>query len=171
MVIEPFVRMGPPPRSLAAEANDCFMVRPRVGPTEYKVAARYSRAMAGSPRILGEQREATVAQRRDRQRIPCGMAIPFRNGTENRDANKSRGAHHEIRLTPKAPYKFRPVRAGRLPPRLLSERLLFYGRAGCPSRRSRCPRGARPRKRPDRCPHCGSVKLVRKGTRARTALP
>ncbi len=26
MVIEPFVRMGPPPRSLAAEANDCFMV-------------------------------------------------------------------------------------------------------------------------------------------------
>lgn len=28
MVIEPFVRMGPPPRSLAAEANDCFMVRP-----------------------------------------------------------------------------------------------------------------------------------------------
>ena len=27
MVIEPFVRMGPPPRSLAAEANNCFMVR------------------------------------------------------------------------------------------------------------------------------------------------
>jgi len=26
MVIEPFVRMGPPPRSLAAEANGCFMV-------------------------------------------------------------------------------------------------------------------------------------------------
>ena len=31
MVIEPFVRMGPPPRSLAAEANDCFMVRLRQG--------------------------------------------------------------------------------------------------------------------------------------------
>ena len=27
MVIEPFVRMGPLPRSLAAEANGCFMVR------------------------------------------------------------------------------------------------------------------------------------------------
>lgn len=26
-IIEPFVRMGPPPRSLAAEAHGCFMVR------------------------------------------------------------------------------------------------------------------------------------------------
>jgi hypothetical protein len=55
MVIEPFVRMGPPPRSLAAEANDCFMVRLRVGPTEYKVAARSFAPMAGSPRIVGYQ--------------------------------------------------------------------------------------------------------------------
>jgi hypothetical protein len=55
MVIEPFVRMGPPPRSPAAEANECFMVRLPRGATEYKVAARSSRAMAGSPRIAGEQ--------------------------------------------------------------------------------------------------------------------
>jgi hypothetical protein len=41
MVIEPFVRMGPPPRSLAAEANDCFMVQPQhTGLTEYKDATR-----------------------------------------------------------------------------------------------------------------------------------
>ncbi len=40
MVIEPFVRMGPPPRSLAAEAKGCFMVRLLRGVTEYKVAAR-----------------------------------------------------------------------------------------------------------------------------------
>src|SRR3954467_1201912 len=34
--------MGPPPRSPAAEANDCFMVQvpPRMDRTEYKVAAR-----------------------------------------------------------------------------------------------------------------------------------
>ena len=51
-VIEPFVRMGPLPRSLASEAHDCFMVRTLVGPTEYKVAARASRALAGSPRIV-----------------------------------------------------------------------------------------------------------------------
>jgi hypothetical protein len=55
MVIEPFVRMGPLPRSLAAEANDCFMVRLPRGATEYKVAARSSRTMAGSPRIVGDQ--------------------------------------------------------------------------------------------------------------------
>ncbi|CAH2603399.1 protein of unknown function [Rhodovastum atsumiense] len=42
MAFHAVVRMGPPPWSLAAEANGCFMVRPRVGPTEYKVAARCS---------------------------------------------------------------------------------------------------------------------------------
>jgi hypothetical protein len=31
--------MGPPPRSFAADAQDCIMVRV-IGPTEYKVAAR-----------------------------------------------------------------------------------------------------------------------------------
>ena len=44
MVIEPFVRMGPPPRSLAVEANDCFMVRLPRGATDYKFAARSSRS-------------------------------------------------------------------------------------------------------------------------------
>lgn len=51
-VIEPFVRMGPLPRSLAAEAHGCFMVRTPLGPTEYKVAARDSRALAGPPRVV-----------------------------------------------------------------------------------------------------------------------
>ena len=31
--------MGPPPRSFAADAHDCIMVRVS-GPTEYKVVAR-----------------------------------------------------------------------------------------------------------------------------------
>jgi hypothetical protein len=39
--------MGPPPRGLAAEANDCFMVRLLLGPTEYKVAARFLARKAG----------------------------------------------------------------------------------------------------------------------------
>ncbi len=51
-VIEPFVRMGRLPRSLTSEAHGCFMVRTHTGPTEYKVAARGSRALAGSPRIV-----------------------------------------------------------------------------------------------------------------------
>jgi len=44
--------MGPPPRSLAAEADGCFMVWSDVGPTEYKVAARSFAPMAGSPRFV-----------------------------------------------------------------------------------------------------------------------
>ena len=34
--------MGPPSRSLAADAYDCIMVRIRVGSTEYKCVARGS---------------------------------------------------------------------------------------------------------------------------------
>ena len=39
MAFMPLCRMGPPPRSFAADAEDCIMVRV-IGPTEYKVAAR-----------------------------------------------------------------------------------------------------------------------------------
>ena len=52
MVIEPFVRMGPPPRSLAAEANDCFMVRTRRVQPNTRLRREISRATAGSPRII-----------------------------------------------------------------------------------------------------------------------
>jgi len=44
--------MGPPPRSLAADAQGCIMVRV-IEPTEYKAAARSLRAPhAGSPPIV-----------------------------------------------------------------------------------------------------------------------
>ena len=50
MVYEPRFRMGPPPRSFAADAYDCIMVAILAGSTEYKFVARYSRLMASSPR-------------------------------------------------------------------------------------------------------------------------
>jgi hypothetical protein len=43
--------MGPPPRSFAADAHGCIMVRV-LGPTEYKVVARLIRTKAGSPLIV-----------------------------------------------------------------------------------------------------------------------
>jgi hypothetical protein len=43
MAFVPRKRMGPPPRSFAADAHDCIMVRV-LGPTEYKVVARLIRA-------------------------------------------------------------------------------------------------------------------------------
>src|SRR5580700_1456269 len=48
----PGKRMGPPPRSFAADAHECIMVRVP-GPTGYKVVARLIRARkAGSPLIV-----------------------------------------------------------------------------------------------------------------------
>src|SRR5580693_8662630 len=45
MAFVPRKRMGPPPRSFAADAHDCIMVQV-LGPTEYKVVARLIRAPA-----------------------------------------------------------------------------------------------------------------------------
>jgi hypothetical protein len=45
MAFVPRKRMGPLPRSFAADAHDCIMVRV-LGPTEYKVVARLIRAPA-----------------------------------------------------------------------------------------------------------------------------
>ena len=50
MALEPRFRMGPPPRSFAADAHDCIMVQVQTRPTEYKFVARCSRQMASSPR-------------------------------------------------------------------------------------------------------------------------
>jgi len=49
MVIEPLVRMGPPPRSLAAEANDCFMVRLRQGANRIQGCGAKFRAQWRAP--------------------------------------------------------------------------------------------------------------------------
>lgn len=43
--------MGPPPRSLALEANDCFMVQILRGSTEYKVAVREIAPYGGLPSV------------------------------------------------------------------------------------------------------------------------
>src|SRR5260370_40965850 len=43
MAFAPRKRMGPPPRSFAADAHNCIMVRV-LGPTAYKVVARLIRA-------------------------------------------------------------------------------------------------------------------------------
>ena len=40
MALEPRLRLGPPPRSFAADAHGCIMVRVPGGPTEYKFVAR-----------------------------------------------------------------------------------------------------------------------------------
>ena len=49
MVFEPLVRMGPPPRSLAAEAHDCFMVRLPLGANRIQVCGAIFRALWRAP--------------------------------------------------------------------------------------------------------------------------
>jgi hypothetical protein len=56
MVIEPFDRMGPLPRSHAAEANDCFMVRPQHGANRIQGCSAKFRAQWRAP--LGSCRRA-----------------------------------------------------------------------------------------------------------------
>jgi hypothetical protein len=48
MAVKPRGRMGPPPRTFAADAHGCIMVRV-LGPTEYKVVARLIRARKRVP--------------------------------------------------------------------------------------------------------------------------
>jgi hypothetical protein len=52
----PLLRMGLPPRSFAADAHGCIMVRIPAGSTEYKVVTRTRVQLASSPRIIHEWR-------------------------------------------------------------------------------------------------------------------
>ena len=97
MVIEPFVRMGPPPRSLAAEANDCFMVRTRRVRPNTRLRREISRATAGSPRVvcypshgINQVTAATPAPgAATAANYPCDELLAFRNVTENRPCQEA----------------------------------------------------------------------------------
>ena len=66
--------MGPPPRSLAAEANDCFMVRAMQGSTEYKVAGAW-RAQSGLPSDDDDERR--VEEKDDAKKKHLDQKIPI----------------------------------------------------------------------------------------------
>jgi len=72
MVCKAAHRMCPPPRSLALEANGCFMVWVQPDPAEYKVAARAFARQAGFPRFVLVQRGCNqrAATRESEAKIP-----------------------------------------------------------------------------------------------------
>jgi hypothetical protein len=74
MVMEPFVRMGPPPRSLAAEANDCFLVRTRRVQPNTRLRCAIARAMAGSPRVVCYSSHGI-------NQVTAATLVPGRNGS------------------------------------------------------------------------------------------
>jgi hypothetical protein len=81
-VLTPVSRMGPPPRSFAADAHGCIMVRCPYGPTGYKVAARVPRApTASSPRTRHPDHN---------ERAAVLGSIKARPGTMEREASTER---------------------------------------------------------------------------------
>ena len=114
MAFVPRKRMGPLPRSFAADAHDCIMVRVP-GPTEYKVVARLIRAPArGLPSdrhpdrisvppcselsrygLAGAERVESLV-RRPTLTAPAlaGFAI-LRVGTEKRDSRSNKETDQE----------------------------------------------------------------------------
>ena len=97
MVIEPFVRMGPPPRSLAAEANDCFMVRTQYGYNRIQVCGAGTGAQWQVP--LGSFCYLSPLCHRP-------ASADFRAAVM--DCAKENAAY-EMPLTSKRPYKFGPL--------------------------------------------------------------
>jgi hypothetical protein len=97
MVIEPFVRMGPPPRSLAAEANDCFMVRTRYGYNRIQVCGAGTGAQWQAP--LGSFCYLSPL---------CHRPASADLRAAVMDCAKEDAAY-EMTLTSKRPYKFWPT--------------------------------------------------------------
>ena len=106
--------MGPPPRSFAADAHDCIMVRV-LGPTEYKVVARLIRATeSGLPSdrhpdrieravVLGAVKVGLVSAERVERLVRrptltaparAGFAI-LRVGTKKRDSRSNKETDQE----------------------------------------------------------------------------
>jgi len=73
MAFMPLCRMGPPPRSFAADAQDCIMVRV-MRPTEYKVAARLFVRHKRAPLDLVIPTTTSVLSCSELSR--CGLAAP-----------------------------------------------------------------------------------------------
>jgi hypothetical protein len=66
MALMPTERMGPPPRSFAADAHHCIMVRVSKRPSEYKHVARSARQASGLPSI-SSSRPSRRARRTDQK--------------------------------------------------------------------------------------------------------
>jgi hypothetical protein len=80
--------MGPPSRSLAAEANGCFMVGIRRGSNRIQGRGAIRAQMAGSPRFV------------------LGLRLRGSIHVRSEEAGREKG---EISLTSNAPYKVLPI--------------------------------------------------------------
>src|SRR3954462_4111155 len=71
MVLTPFLRMGPPPRSFPADAHDCIMVRPPLDRPNTRLWRDDPRPLASSPLIV----EARLS--------PSNLSSSLRTGSDD----------------------------------------------------------------------------------------
>src|SRR3954471_17176641 len=76
MVLTPFLRMGPPPRSFAADAHDCIMVRPPVDRPNTRLWRDDPRPLASSPLIV----EARLSPSNLCSRLRTAFGVSRRQG-------------------------------------------------------------------------------------------
>src|SRR3954471_23348088 len=111
MVLTPFLRMGPPPRSFAADAHDCIMVRPPLDLPNTRLWRGDPCPMASSPLIVDAQLSPNLFVPRlragsdDGTRAATGMF-----GRRDR-ANRSAVPPAQLAILPRLDAKTRPVRS------------------------------------------------------------
>src|SRR3954471_10925204 len=111
MVVTPFLRMGPPPRSFAADAHDCIMVRPPLDLPNTRVWRDDPRPMASSPLIVDGFRRATVLESPDSVRRVAATGMVGRRDQANRATVPPAHIAMLTRLT-RLDAKTRPARSG-----------------------------------------------------------
>jgi len=109
MVLTPFLRMGPPPRSFAADAHDCIMVRPPLDLPNTRVWRDDPRPLASSPLIVDGFRRATCPRVSGQGPMTARVAAPWMVGRCDQPNRAAVLLRHLARLT-RMEAKPRPAR-------------------------------------------------------------
>ena len=86
----PTKRLAPPPRSFAADAHDCIMVRIQSGPTAYKFVARDAPQWRSTPRIITRPPPSHAELGREaRLAVHCRGSVRRRRGAAKHKRRKA----------------------------------------------------------------------------------
>src|SRR3954451_8713981 len=102
MVLTPFSRMGPPPRSFAADAHDCIMVRDPLDLPNTRVWRDDPRPLASSPLIVEARLSPSNLSSRLRTGSDAGACSGHRDGWSARPSQQGDRAASAAGDAPKA---------------------------------------------------------------------
>src|SRR3954452_20111650 len=102
MVLTPFLRMGPPPRSFAADAHDCIMVRPlwtcRIQGCGAMIRARWQ----APPLIVEARLSPSNGARVSGQRSACSGNRDGWSARPSQQGDRAASAHCDVHKAHKA---------------------------------------------------------------------